>query len=259
MTSKSDHKYLDLDNLDLNRAYTPQEFEIISDQLKYRSLIIDGKPIRHFELNKSGKLVPIPPTVFRKEYAVAEIVAQIRNWNVETRQKGAVTSSQGGFKLEGGNGIVAPDVAYTARDTCHRLDDSQLDSFQGEAYSPTVVVEVDDFENIHGVVYNRSKFDKANTKFKNVYFASETSVQLGWLIDPKYKHIWIYRRDAEGNARRSKKRTWSNLDGGEYLPGFTLKVNKLVWQDPGLREISEEEEEEVILECFYPACDQSFD
>ncbi|CAG8679732.1 1971_t:CDS:2, partial [Paraglomus brasilianum] len=138
---------------------------------------------------------------------------------------GAVTSSQGGFKLEGG-GIVAPDVAYTSRDTCHGLDDSQLDSFQGEAYSPTVVVEVNDFANIYGAVYNRSKFQKADLKFKDVYFASETSVQLGWLIDPKYKHIWIYRR----GARRVKKRTWSDLDGGEYLPGFTLEVNKLEWQ-----------------------------
>ena len=146
---------MDLDNLDLNRTYTPEEFEIISDQLKYRSLIIDGEPICHFELNKSGKLVPIPPTVFRKEYAVASIVSQFHNWNEETRQKGAVTSSQGGFKLEGG-GIVAPDVAYTSRDTCYRLDDSQLDSFQGEAYSPTVVVEVDDFENIHGQVFKNT-------------------------------------------------------------------------------------------------------
>src|SRR5271170_7628585 len=115
--------YLDLDNLDLNRTYTSKEFEIISDQLKYRSLIIDDKPIHHFELDKSGKLVPMPPTVFGKEYAVAKIVTQFENWNVETQQKGAVTSSQGGFKLES-DGIVAPDVAYTPRDIFHGLDNS---------------------------------------------------------------------------------------------------------------------------------------
>ena len=82
------------------------------------------------------------------------------------------------------------------------------------------------FSSTTSAVYNRSKFQKADLKFKDVYFASETSVQLGWLIDPKYKHIWIYRR----GARRVKKRTWSDLDGGEYLPGFTLEVNKLEWQ-----------------------------
>ncbi|CAG8666657.1 10664_t:CDS:1, partial [Paraglomus brasilianum] len=104
MSNSKDHilEYLDLDNLDLNRAYTPEEFEIISDQLKYRSLIIDDEPVCYFELDKSGKLVPIPPTVFRQEYAVLEIATQFKLWNEETRQKGAVTSSQGGFKLEGG-------------------------------------------------------------------------------------------------------------------------------------------------------------
>ncbi|CAG8490936.1 13949_t:CDS:2 [Acaulospora morrowiae] len=243
--SKNIYEYLDLDNLDMNRAYSLEEFEIISDQLKYRTLIIDDEPIHHFELDKSGKLIPMPPTVFRKEYAVAKIVAQLENWNKESRQKGVVTSSQG-FKLESGE-VVAPDVAYTPRDTCHGLDDSQLDSFQGEPFSPTVVVEVEDFENIHG-----TKFNKVDLKFKNVYFAPKTSVQLGWLIDPKYEHIWIYRRD----ARRVKKRTWSDLDGEEYLPGFTLEVAELEWQDPGSLEASDEEEE---LEYSYSECDQSFD
>src|SRR5687768_12961411 len=76
--------YLNLDNLDLDRTYTFKEFEIISDQLKTRSLKIKGEIINHFELDKFGKLVPIPPTTIDKETAVMEIGRQLSNWNIQT-------------------------------------------------------------------------------------------------------------------------------------------------------------------------------
>ncbi|CAG8766504.1 7983_t:CDS:2, partial [Acaulospora morrowiae] len=48
---------VDIDNLDLNRIYTFDEFEFINEQLKTRTLVINGDPVNLFEFDK-GKLLP---------------------------------------------------------------------------------------------------------------------------------------------------------------------------------------------------------
>ncbi|CAG8784342.1 5927_t:CDS:1, partial [Racocetra fulgida] len=47
----------------------------------------------------------------------------------------------------------------------------------------TFVVEV-------AVITKDSDFDKLNSKFRDDYFAEETSVKLRWIINPKNKNIW---------------------------------------------------------------------
>jgi len=64
---------LDLDHLDLERKYEISEFEALNDQLKTRPLRIkldnssEPVPIHHFELDKSGRLVPMGSTPSFKE------------------------------------------------------------------------------------------------------------------------------------------------------------------------------------------------
>ena len=145
-----DMSYLDLNNLDLDRAYSLREFEYISEQLQNRPIKIKEEFVHHFERDKAGKLVPIPPTTIYKEAVVAEIACQLGMWNTVTKQGGVVTTSQGGFKINNAGEIRAPDVAFTSKEICRRLSDRQLWTFQGEAFSPTFVVEVDDFDNIQG-------------------------------------------------------------------------------------------------------------
>src|SRR5581483_3255023 len=87
---------IDLENIDLNKFYTFKEFEYINDQLKTRTIQLNGKPVNLFEY-KNGKLFPMPQVPNARETVVAEIVRQLGNWNFETHQNGRVTSSQGGF------------------------------------------------------------------------------------------------------------------------------------------------------------------
>ncbi|CAG8438670.1 9722_t:CDS:2 [Diversispora eburnea] len=61
---------MDLDNLDLNRIYTFEEFEYINDQPKYHTLEINGQPVNHFELDKNMEAV------------VSEIVRQLGNGTI---------------------------------------------------------------------------------------------------------------------------------------------------------------------------------
>ena len=71
-----------------NHFYTVEEFLALNDWLETHEFIVDGIPISHFERESDGRLVPIPPAVFIKEAAVGEIFGQLRDWNINTRQKG---------------------------------------------------------------------------------------------------------------------------------------------------------------------------
>src|SRR6266542_4763079 len=106
-----------------DHVYTFEQFELLNDWLKTNELVIDKTPISHFELDKKGRLIPLSQTPILKETAVANICGQLDRWNVQTRQNGAVTSSQGGFNVSttGGKTIRAPDVAFTPSETYRNL------------------------------------------------------------------------------------------------------------------------------------------
>ncbi|CAG8648816.1 4389_t:CDS:2, partial [Rhizophagus irregularis] len=76
---------------------------------------------------RAGKLIPIPPQEIiygskcrhLKNYSKFILVNStlfwtLKDWNVTTRQKEMVTTSQGGFRVSGDK-IVAPDVTFTPR------------------------------------------------------------------------------------------------------------------------------------------------
>ncbi|GMF12044.1 unnamed protein product [Phytophthora lilii] len=79
-------------------------------------------------------------------------------------------------------------------------------------------------------------------------------VQLGWLIDPKNKIMYEYKRYARGNrlVRRVGNSAWRDLDGATVLPGFTLNCEDL--DDVLDQESGSSSEDEVDLVCPYPAC-----
>ncbi|CAG8713665.1 40352_t:CDS:2 [Gigaspora margarita] len=195
MSSKAQQK-IDLNDLDLNCSYTFEEFEYINDQLKYHTFEINGQPVNLFEHDKNGNLIPMPQSTINMEAVVSEIVRQLGNWNIQTGQGGAVTSSQGGFNFHVGG-----------RRTIH------------ETFTPMVVIEVSD-------TIKKKVFDDLDEKFKIEYFAMGTSVQMGLLIDPQKKRMWIYKRNEKGEVFRCE-RTWGDIDGGDILPGFTLDVEMI--------------------------------
>src|ERR1044072_8111623 len=90
---------IDLENIDLKKVYTFEEFEYINNQLKTRTIQLNRKPVNLFKY-KNGKLIPIPQTPYAREKVVAKIVRG--NWNIEIHQNGGVTSLQGGFNFNVG-------------------------------------------------------------------------------------------------------------------------------------------------------------
>jgi Uma2 family endonuclease len=184
-----------------DRTYSLKEFEEINDSLKVREVQINGTPVSHFERDSKGHLIPMPQTPILREVVAGEILRQLANWNIQTRQNGAPTSSQGGFNF--GEGIRAPDVAFTPREVYRALDKDQLLTFHGDPFSPTFVVEVEN-------VSETCKLDELTDRFKTTYFPA--GVELGWLVDPVNKDIYVFRRDRD-NAVRRCKHGWYDDDG----------------------------------------------
>ncbi|CAG8694956.1 17748_t:CDS:2, partial [Acaulospora morrowiae] len=102
------------------------------------------------------------------------------------------------WSVEGRKSIRAPDVSFTPDAVSSQLTELQRWTFQGGPFTPTFIVEVRDTE-------------------------IGTFVQLGWLIDPKNRKIWVYKRNQHGNVF-CREHAWKDLKGDNILPEFTLKA-----------------------------------
>ncbi|CAG8627474.1 4212_t:CDS:2 [Paraglomus occultum] len=231
-----------------DHIYTFKQFELLNDWLKTNELLIDNTPINHFELDKKGRLIPMLQTPIFKEATVGNIYGQLDRWNVQTRQNGVPTCSQGGFNLSttGGRTIRAPDVAFTPSETYRNLTHQQLMTFQGQPFHPTFVVEVED-------VSADSKLEELKDKFKTVYFPA--GVQLGWLVDPVNRNIYVFKEDINGVVRCLNK-GWRDVAGGDVLPGFVLEVRLI---DEVLSQESSESSSESDGDLTCPKCNEIFD
>ncbi|RGB36353.1 hypothetical protein C1646_758172 [Rhizophagus diaphanus] len=69
------------------------------------------------------------PRASNKEAVVVKIVSLFKDWNVTIRQKGIVTTSQGGFQVSKDT-IVAPDVAFTPKKRIQKLSKNQISTFE---------------------------------------------------------------------------------------------------------------------------------
>ncbi|CAJ0924372.1 6152_t:CDS:2 [Entrophospora sp. SA101] len=179
---KANGKKIDFNNLNLDRSYTLEEFEFINDQLKTRILEIDGHPVNLFDLDKNGKLIPMPQSPYSREKVVAEIVRQLSNWNIWTRQNGGVTSSQGGFDFDvgGGKTIRAPDIAYAPKEIDCQLDAQQNWSLKVILSPLYLLSKSETFQVIQKIL---EKQDQDNT---NILLESE---KIKKLIDSEFQQV----------------------------------------------------------------------
>ncbi|RGB31624.1 hypothetical protein C1646_744316 [Rhizophagus diaphanus] len=200
--------YGDLENIDLKKVYTFEEFEYINDQLKTRTIQLNGKPVNLFEY-ENGKLISMPQTPYARVKVVSEIARQLANWNIETHQNGGVTSSQGGFNFNvgGQRTIRAPDVSFTPKLTDRNLNGLQNWTFQGQPFTPIFVVEGTSVELRFLVSIGQ---DENNQLVKNIHswrwYENSDTVRY-------YEHGW---RDMN-----------TTVNGQEILPGFILDVEMI--------------------------------
>ena len=85
-----------------------------------------------------------------------------------------------------GTTLRVPDVAYVPRIDARQLTEAQRWTHRGEPFAPTFVVEINTLTGSH------SKLDALDDKMRREYFPH--GVQLGWLIDPKNKIMYEFKR-----------------------------------------------------------------
>lgn len=121
---------------------------------------------------------------------------------------GLAFDSSTGFRLPNG-AKRSPDSAWVARERWDALSATQRAKFPPLA--PDFVVEI------------RSTLDPLDDLQAKMEEYIENGVRLGWLLDTASRKVWVYRPGAEPLELDAP----AELQAGEVLPGFTLKLAPL--------------------------------
>lgn len=160
-----------------------------------------------FELIQ-GELVSVSPASFKTNLVLGNMYFAIRSF-VQSREMGYVSVAEAGFLVETNpDTVVAPDVAYIARDRMPK-------PIPDRGYLPVVpdlIVEVISPTD-----------ERHDIQTKKALFA-RIVVPLVWWIDPRREAASIH---IPGQVIQTIDRT-GQFDGGNVLPGFRMAFNDLL-------------------------------
>lgn len=160
------------------------------------------------ERTSQGDLVLMPPTGGETGRTNFELTGLLRYW-VHTDGTGVGFDSSTGFTLPNG-AKRSPDLAWVKRSRWEALTRHQREEFP--PLCPDFVVEI------------RSRSDTlANVQAKMQEYL-DNGAQLGWLIDPVEKKVYIYRPQAPVVCLDNPQ----TVSGDPVLPGFILELGP-VW------------------------------
>ncbi len=154
-----------------------------------------------FELVR-GELRPMNPTNFAHFRIRGNVEWPIATF-VRERALGVV-GSEGGFELEVGSTLLAPDVAFVRADRVPPPDQQQ----GWTPLAPDFVAEV------------LSPSNTAQQTNERVLLYLSVGVRLVWIVDPRHETVTVHWPDRTARIFV----VGETLDGGDVLPGFTLPV-----------------------------------
>jgi Uma2 family endonuclease len=163
------------------------------------------------ERTAEGDLVIMPPTGGETGARNARLIAQVTQW-AEQDGSGVVFDSSTGFDLPNG-ATRSPDVAWVKRSRLAELTPEQKQRFL--PLCPDFIIELRSPSEPLSILQEKMEEYLAN------------GAQLGWLIDPVERRVYLYRPDAPVERLDNPTR----LSGDPVLPGFVLDL-EAVWE-PG--------------------------
>jgi Uma2 family endonuclease len=166
-----------------------------------------SNPEWRFERTREGDLVVMPPTGGRTGTRNFTLIGLFSQW-VEVDGTGLGFDSSTGFTLPNG-AKRSPDVAWVRRSRWEVLTVEEQEEFP--PLCPDFVVEL------------RSRSDDIATLQAKMQEYVANGAQLGWLIDPHEKRVYIYRPHADVCCIENPL----TISGEPLLPGFTLNVQRL--------------------------------
>ena len=163
------------------------------------------------ERNAEGDVLIMPPAGGESGSRNAELITQLRVW-AKRDSSGVAFDSSTGFRLPD-TATRGPDAAWVRKTRLRTLAPEQKRKFL--PLCPDFVVE------------QRSPSDRLSVLQEKMREYMENGAQLGWLIDPEEKQVFVYRP----GARVRRLDYPQKLSGDPVLSGFVLDLSQ-VW-DPG--------------------------
>lgn len=161
-----------------------------------------------FERNDRGELLIMPPEGGHTGSRSGDITMQLGIW-AKKDGSGIFFGSSTGFTLPNG-AVRAPDAAWIARARWDQLPVEDREKFTHVC--PSFVIEL------------RSPSDRLRDVQAKMQEYIDNGARLGWLIDPKPRHVYVYRP----NAPVERLDNPETVSGGSLLPGFELDLRE-VW------------------------------
>ena len=161
------------------------------------------------ELTSAGDLIVMSPTGGETGERNFNLIVEFGIW-AKQNKTGRGFDSSTLFTLPNG-AKRSPDVSWVRNDRWERLTKKERKQFP--PLCPDFVVEL------------RSPSDSLRTLKKKMQEYTENGAQLGWLIDPFEKKVYVYRPQSAAECLDDPQ----TVSGDPLLPGFALDVQSL-WE-----------------------------
>lgn len=187
--------------LDLGEALRLSDDELFELCARNRDLRI--------ERTAEGDLIVMTPAGFKTGNRNAKITAALTIW-AEAEGSGVAVDSSTGFRLPNG-AMRAPDAAWVRSSRLESVPVDEQEKFL--PLTPDFVIEL---------ISPSDEVADVQAKMQE-YVAGGT--QLGWLIDPFGKRVYVYRPGAVAEVLEQP----SELSGDPELPGFAFDLRP-IWE-----------------------------
>jgi len=161
------------------------------------------------ERTAEGELLIMPPAGGGSSNRGLELARQLGNWARDDRT-GVGFDSSAGFRLPNG-AMRSPDAAWVKRSRLAGLTERQKEVFL--PMCPDFVIEL------------RSPSDRLGALQAKMVEYIGTGAQLGWLIDPQRKRVYVYRPQRDVELLENP----ATVSGDPELPGFALDLRE-IWE-----------------------------
>jgi Uma2 family endonuclease len=160
------------------------------------------------ERNARGELLLMPPVGSETGQEEGEITRQLGNW-AKRDDSGVAFGPSAGFRLPN-TAVRAADAAWIRHTRWEAVPPEERKKFA--PLCPDFVIEL------------RSPSDRLRDLQDKMEEWIANGAQLGWLLDPEPRHVYIYRPDQPAERLEDPDR----LSGDPLLPGFVLDLRE-VW------------------------------
>ncbi len=167
-------------------------------------------PEMQVEQTAEGEIVVMPPTGGTTGIRNFSLIFEFGKWRAKNLKKGFAFDSSTTFVLPNG-AKRSPDLSWVKIERWEALTKEQQDKFP--PLCPDFLVEL------------RSKTDSLKTLQAKMREYIENGAELGWLIDPTKRKVYVYRKDTEVEVFDQP----SEVSGEPLLPKFTLNL-KSFWE-----------------------------